>query len=62
MSEEAIENEIQEKGLTAPRLIPAQIDNAIAGEDYHVFPATSPVCCLTLKTALRLLVLDGASP
>ena len=55
MFEEAAENEIQEKGLTAPRLIPAQIDNAIAGEDYHVFPATSlTVCCLTLKNGFTV--------
>ena len=55
MSEEAIENEIQEKGLTAPRLTPTQIDSAIAAEDYHVFPATSlTVCCLTLKNGFTV--------
>lgn len=50
MSDEAtIENAIQAKGLTAPRLTPALIDAAIAGEQYHVFPGTTlTVCALTL--------------
>jgi hypothetical protein len=30
MSERAIEQEIQEKGLTAPRITPSDIDNAIS--------------------------------
>ena len=34
MSEEVIEKEIQEKGLTAPRLTPDMIDATIAGFDY----------------------------
>ena len=48
--EAAIEAEIQAKGLDAPRLTPAQIDAAIAGEDYHVFPGTTlTVCALVLR-------------
>jgi len=48
--EQAIEQEIQAKGLKAPRLTPADIDAAIASEDYHVFPGTTlTVCCLTLQ-------------
>jgi len=48
--EAAIEAEIQAKGLDAPRLTPAQIDAAIAGEDYHVFPGTTlTVCALILR-------------
>ena len=48
--EAAIEAEIQAKGLTAPRLTPAQIDETIAGEDYHVFPGTTlTVCALRLR-------------
>ncbi len=48
--EAAIEAEIQAKGLDAPRLTPALIDAAIAGEDYHVFPGTTlTVCALILR-------------
>ena len=49
-SETEIENEIQTKGLTAPRLTPDLIDAAIVSEQYHVFPGTTmTVCALTLK-------------
>ena len=48
--EAAIENEIQAKGLNAPRLNPAHIDAQIVGEAYHVFPGTTlTVCALTLR-------------
>jgi hypothetical protein len=48
--ETAIENEIQAKGLNAPRLNPAMIDATIAGEAYYVFPGTTlTVCALTLR-------------
>ena len=50
MSETEIENEIQAKGLNAPRLTPALIDAAIVSEQYHVFPGTTmTVCALTLR-------------
>lgn len=49
MSEAGIEKEIQAKGLTARRLTPELIDEAIVGEDYHVFGETClTVCCLLL--------------
>ena len=55
MSEQAIEKEIQEKGLNAPRLTPEKIDAVIADEDYHVFEKTSlTVCCLTLKNGFTV--------
>lgn len=55
MSEQAIENEIQEKGLNAPRLNPAHIDAQIADEDYHVFAGTTlTVCCLTLRNGFTV--------
>lgn len=41
MTEETIEQEIQRKGLTAPRVTPAQIDATIAHVQYHVFPGTT---------------------
>jgi hypothetical protein len=48
--ETAIEQEIQAKGLTAPRLTPADIDKAIAEEAYYVFPGTTlTICALTLQ-------------
>ena len=55
MSEADIENEIQAKGLNAPRLTPADIDAAIAGEQYHVFEGTTlTVCCLTLRNGFTV--------
>ena len=44
--EQEIENEIQKKGLNAPRLNPSLIDAAIVSEQYHVFPDTSFTICL----------------
>ena len=44
-----IEQQIQDKGLNAPRLTPDMIDGVILDEQYHVFPGTTmTVCCLTL--------------
>ncbi len=54
-NEQAIEKEIQDKGLTAPRLTPALIDAAIKDEDYHVFGETClTVCCLTLTNGFTV--------
>jgi hypothetical protein len=48
--EQAIEAEIQSKGLNAPRLTPDLIDAAIVSEQYHVFAGTTmTVCALTLR-------------
>lgn len=55
MNEQAIEKEIMEKGLNAPRLTPEKIDSVIADEAYHVFGKTSlTVCCLTLKNGFTV--------
>lgn len=55
MTEQAIENEIQEKGLNAPRLTPAHIDSVIVAEQYYVFPGTTlTVCCLTLNNGFTV--------
>lgn len=49
-NEQQIEDEINDKGLNAPRLNPAMIDDAIVSEQYHVFPGTTmTVCALTLR-------------
>ena len=50
-----IEKEIQEKGLTAPRLTPEKIDNTIVSEIYHVFDGSQlTVCCMTLKNGFTV--------
>ncbi|MGD2065615.1 MAG: Gp49 family protein [Candidatus Bathyarchaeota archaeon] len=55
MSEQEIEKEIQDKGLTAPRVTPERLDEVIAGEDYHVFPGSQlTVCCLTLANGFTV--------
>lgn len=47
--EATTEEEIQAKGLTAPRLTPMLIDATIVAEAFHVFPGTTmTVCALTL--------------
>jgi hypothetical protein len=55
MSEQAIEKEIQEKGLTAPRLTPVLIDATIKSKVFHVFGDTClTVCCLTLQNGFTV--------
>ena len=56
MSDEAaIDNEIQAKGLNAPRLTPALIDSTIVAEQYHTFPGTTlTVCALTLRNGFNV--------
>jgi len=55
MNEQAIEKEIQEKGLNAPRLTPQHIDDTILAEQYHVFEGTTlTVCCLTLQNGFTV--------
>lgn len=54
-TEQQIEQEIQAKGLTAPRLTPDQIDAAIVSAHYHVFPGTTlTVCCLKLRNGFTV--------
>lgn len=53
--EQAIEKEINEKGLNAPRLKPEDIDATIVDEKYHVFDDTTlTVCCLVLKNGFTV--------
>lgn len=55
MTEQSIENEIQAKGLNAPRLTPAAIDGTIVSETYHVFPGTTmTICLLTLRNGFHV--------
>jgi hypothetical protein len=55
IDENDIENEIQVKGLNAPRLTPGDIDAAIAGETYTILPSGKcMVCELTLKNGFSV--------
>ena len=55
MSEQEIENEIVEKGLTAPRLTPELVDATILRESFHVFEESClTVCCLTLRNGFTV--------
>lgn len=54
--EQAIENEIQSKGLNAPRLTPDHINDQIVAEQFHVFPGTTlTVCALTLRNGFNVV-------
>lgn len=46
--EQSIEDEIQTKGLTAPRVTPAQIDATIAHDKYFIVGNSLTICVLTL--------------
>lgn len=55
MSKQEIEKEIQEKGLTAPRLTPTQIEETIKKAEFHVFEGSClTVCCLTLRNGFTV--------
>ncbi len=58
-SEQKIEQEILEKGLTAPRLTPDMIDATIVREVYEVYAGTTlTVCVLFLRNGFQV---TGAS-
>jgi len=60
--EREIEQEIQAKGLNAPRLTPDDIDAAIKGEQYHLFPGTTvTVCCLELRNGYQVIGQSAAA-
>lgn len=55
MTEQAIEKEIQDKNLNAPRLTPDLIDSKIQNKVFHVFGDTClTVCCLTLTNGFTV--------
>jgi hypothetical protein len=48
--EDTIEQQIQDSGLTAPRITPEDIDATIKSSAYYIFPRSMlTVCCLTLQ-------------
>ncbi len=52
---DTIEQEIIDKGLTAPRVTPADVESEVLAEQYHVFPGTVlTVCCLTLRNGFTV--------
>ena len=56
MTDLEIEKEIQEKGLTAPRVTPDQLEKVIVSEQYYVFPNTTfTACLLTLANGYTVL-------
>lgn len=53
--EQRTEEQIQAKGLTAPRVTPADVDAEIVGEQFHVFPGTTvTICLLTLANGFSV--------
>jgi hypothetical protein len=56
MNEQQIETEIQDKGLTAPRITPDHIDRQIVTQDFYVFPGTTTtVCLLSLRNGFGVV-------
>lgn len=50
-----LEQEIQDKGLNAPRLTPEHVDATISDVEYHVFSnSLLTVCCITLKNGFTV--------
>lgn len=56
MTDLNIEKDIQEKGLTAPRVTPQRLEEVTISEQYHVFDNTTfTSCLLTLKNGYTVL-------
>lgn len=54
-SEKEVEKEIQDKGLTAPRLTPTSIDAVIVGETFTTLPSGKVMVCeLTLRNGFTV--------
>ena len=55
MSEQEIEQELQDKGLNAPRLTPEDISDVIVSESFTVLPSgKAMVCELILKNGFSV--------
>ena len=56
MDDQAIEQEIQDKGLTAPRVTPEHIDSVIREANYLILPGTTTTLCyLTLLNGHQVI-------
>jgi hypothetical protein len=51
---ETVEQEIQRKGLTAPRVTPEDLEAEIIGQDFAVLTDTLTVCVLTLANGFTV--------
>ena len=62
ISDEQIEQAVQDKGLTAPRVTSDSIKALIVSDQYHVFPGTTvTVCCLELRNGYRVIGQSAAA-
>lgn len=53
-TDEQLEQEILERGLTAPRVTAQSLKELVIAEQFHQFPGTTvTVCCLTLKNGFN---------
>lgn len=56
MNDKQIEQEIQDKGLNAPRVTMQGIEDKVLTEQYHVFEGTTvTVCALTMKNGFAVV-------
>ncbi len=56
MNNDSVEQEIQDKKLTAPRITREMIEMQIVNQQYHVFEGSQlTVCCLTLKNGFTVI-------
>lgn len=62
LNEKELEQEIQDKGLTAPRLNPEYIDSCIKYVEYWVVPnTTTTVCAMILQNNFTLVGKSAAA-
>lgn len=54
MNNKEIEQEIQDKGLVAPRVTLEHIESVICKKEYHVFNGVLTICCITLKNGFTV--------
>ena len=55
-TDEMLEQDVQVKGLTAPRITPEGISDKIVGEHYHRVPGTTvTICMLTLENGYHVI-------
>ena len=53
-NDQAIDAEIIAKGLTAPRITPARIEEVCRDIQYHVFNNVLTICCITLANGFTV--------
>jgi len=53
---DSVEEEIIKKGLTAPRVTPARLEEVISSEQFHLFEGSQlTVCVLTLQNGFTVV-------